>query len=217
VSPADSTARIIPFPRSATAPPTPLEELAEPVPDRPRILEVPEVAPPAPALGGILIEPAEEPMDSRRPGFEVPLQCAPRLPRLLAATTDGVLVLLATAMFGWIFFKMTATVPPLRQLMVLVLSGLGIGWVAYQYLLLVYTGTTPGLKIAHLRLSRFDGSRVPRRLRRWRVLASVLSGFSFGLGYAWCALDEDQLSWHDRITRTYLAPRTRAARSHPTD
>ena len=217
VSPADSTARIIPFPRSATAPPTPLEELAEPVPDRPRILEVPEVAPPAPALGGILIEPAEEPMESRRPGFEVPLQCAPRLPRLLAATTDGVLVLLATAMFGWIFFKMTASVPPLRQLMVLVLSGLGIGWVGYQYLLLVYTGTTPGLRMAHLRLSRFDGSRVPRRLRRWRVLASVLSGFSFGLGYAWCALDEDQLSWHDRITRTYLAPRTRVTRSNPSD
>jgi uncharacterized RDD family membrane protein YckC len=216
-SPPDGTARIIPFPRSATAPPTPLEELAEPVPGRPRILEVPDVVPPAPALGGILIEPPEEPIESRRPGFEVPLQCAPRLPRLLAATTDGVLVLLATAIFGWIFFKITATVPPLRQLMVLVLSGLGIAWVGYQYLLLVYTGTTPGLGIAGLRLSRFDGSRVPRRIRRWRVLASVLSGFSFGLGYAWCLLDEDQLSWHDRITRTYLAPRTRVAHSHPAD
>ncbi len=216
-SPADSTARIIPFPRSATAPPTPLEELAEPVPARPRILEVPDVAPPPPALGGILIEPPEEPMESRRPGFEVPLQCAPRLPRLLAATTDGVLVLLATAIFGWIFFKITATVPPARQLMVLVLSALGIAWVGYQYLLLVYSGTTPGLGIAGLRLSRFDGSRVPRRIRRWRVLASVLSGFSFGLGYAWCVLDEDQLSWHDRITRTYLAPRTRLTHSHPAD
>jgi uncharacterized RDD family membrane protein YckC len=216
-SPPDGCARIIPFPRSATAPPTPLEELAEPVPDRPRILEVPEVAPPAPALGGILIEPPDEPMENRRPGFEVPLQCAPRLPRLLAATTDGVLVLLATAIFGWIFFQITATVPPLRQLMVLVLCGLGMAWIGYQYLLLVYAGTTPGLGIAGLRLSRFDGSRVPRRIRRWRVLASVLSGFSFGLGYAWCVLDEDQLSWHDRITRTYLAPRTRVPHSHPAD
>jgi uncharacterized RDD family membrane protein YckC len=217
VSPADSNARIIPFPRSATAPPTPLEELAEPVPDRPRILEVPDVAPAAPALGGILIEPPEETIDNRRPGFEIPLQCAPRLPRLLAATTDGGLVLLAAAMFGWIFFKMTATVPPLRQSMVLALSGLGIAWVGYQYLLLVCTGTTPGLRMARLRLSRFDGSRVPRRIRRWRVLASVLSGFSFGLGYAWCVLDEDQLSWHDRITRTYLAPRTRVTRSENTE
>jgi hypothetical protein len=38
------------------------------------------------------------------------------------------------------------------------------------------------------------------------VFASVLSGLSLGLGYAWCWLDEDQLCWHDRITRTYMAP-----------
>jgi len=25
------------------------------------------------------------------------------------------------------------------------------------------------------------------------------------LGYAWCFFDEDQLCWHDRITRTYMA------------
>jgi len=27
----------------------------------------------------------------------------------------------------------------------------------------------------------------------------------------------DRLSWHDRITRTYLAPRTRVTRSNPSD
>ena len=94
---------------------------------------------------------------------------------------------------------------------------LGVLWSGYQYLLLTYAGSTPGLNLARLRLSRFDGSRVPRRIRRWRVLASVLSGFSLGLGYAWCLLDEDQLCWHDRITRTYLAPRTRVIHSHPAD
>jgi uncharacterized RDD family membrane protein YckC len=70
----------------------------------------------------------------------------------------------------------------------------------------VYTGATPGLKLAKLRLSRFDGSPVSKSLRRWRVLASALSGISLGLGYAWCILDEDQLCWHDRITETYMAP-----------
>jgi hypothetical protein len=34
----------------------------------------------------------------------------------------------------------------------------------------------------------------------------VLSLASLGLGYAWTFLDEDQLSWHDRITKTHLAP-----------
>ena len=86
---------------------------------------------------------------------------------------------------------------------------IGLMWSAYQYLLLVYSGTTPGLKLAKLELHRFDGSPVPLRLRRWRVLTSVLSGLSLGLGYAWCFLDEDRLCWHDRITRTYMAPRNR--------
>ena len=39
----------------------------------------------------------------------------------------------------------------------------GLMWSAYQYLLLVYSGTTPGLKLAKLELHRFDGSPVPLR------------------------------------------------------
>jgi uncharacterized RDD family membrane protein YckC len=70
----------------------------------------------------------------------------------------------------------------------------------------VFSETTPGLRLAKLEVQRFDGTPAPRNLRRWRVLASLLSAFSLGLGYAWCFLDEDQLSWHDRITRTHLAP-----------
>ena len=65
-----------------------------------------------------------------------------------------------------------------------------------------------GLKLMKLQLRKFDDSPVSRRLRRWRVLASILSGVSLGLGYAWCFLDEDQLCWHDRITHTYMAPRS---------
>jgi uncharacterized RDD family membrane protein YckC len=72
----------------------------------------------------------------------------------------------------------------------------------------VYTGTTPGLRAARLRLAGFDGSPVPRRLRRWRVLASYLSALSLGLGYLWSVLDEDGLCWHDRITRTHIRPVT---------
>jgi uncharacterized RDD family membrane protein YckC len=83
----------------------------------------------------------------------------------------------------------------------------GAFWSAYQYLLLVYAGTTPGLRLARLELQRFDGDPVPRGLRRWRMLASLLSAVSLGLGYAWSLLDEDELCWHDRITRTYMAPR----------
>jgi uncharacterized RDD family membrane protein YckC len=203
----ETTARILEFPRSLTfMPPQPLDELAEPVFDRPRILEVPEMEPPPPALGGILIGPVEQPSMERRPGFEVPLQSAPMSRRLAAAAVDALIVLCALSAFSYIFFRITSTVPPLQRSAGMIVILAGMFWLAYQYLLLVYTGTTAGLKLAKLRLDRFDGSPVPRRVRRWRVFASALSGLSLGLGYAWCFLDEDELCWHDRITRTYMAP-----------
>jgi len=203
---AESGAKILEFPRSAAAPPLLLDELAEPVVDRPRILEVPELLLPPPALGGILMEPVEEPAQERRPGFELPLQAAPMSKRLLAGGTDSLVVATAFGVFAFVFFRITSTVPAPQQALGASAGLIALFWIAYQYLLLVYTGTTPGLKLAHLQLSRFDGTPVPRRMRRWRALASVLSGLSLALGYAWCFLDEDRLCWHDRITRTYMAP-----------
>jgi uncharacterized RDD family membrane protein YckC len=203
----EPTARIIEFPRSANTPPRLLDELADPVLDRPRILEAPELVPPPPAMGGILMDPVEAAADERRPGFEMPLQSAPMARRLAAVAVDSLLVLSAFAAFAYIFFRITRVIPPLQQAAETVIGLIGLFWAAYQYLLLVHAGTTPGLRLAKLQLSRFDGGPVPRRTRRWRVLVSVLSGLSLGLGYAWCFLDEDELCWHDRITRTYMAPR----------
>jgi len=204
---AETSAKVLEFPRSYETPPSAFDELAEPVVDRPRILEVPEVLLPPPALGGILMDPVEEAAEERRPGFELPLQAAPLSMRLLAGVIDSLLVASAFASFAYIFFRVTSIVPPLQQAAGISVSLIALFWAAYQYVLLVYTGTTPGLKLAGLRLNRFDGTAVPRRIRRWRVLASILSGFSLALGYAWCFLDEDRLCWHDRITRTYMAPK----------
>lgn len=204
---ASETARIIEFPRSYYSPifppPSTGEELADPVLDQPRIVEVPETELPEPALGGIILEP-EEQEPERRPGFEIPLPSARKERRLLASACDAGIVLAAFALFGYIFFRITGALPSLAAAGSMAGILLIVFWSAYQYLLLTYAGTTPGLQIAGLHLRQFDGSAVDRRLRRWRVLASMLSGLSLGLGYAWCFLDEDALCWHDRITHTYL-------------
>jgi len=208
ISPGESTARVIPFRRSAVVPPKPLEELAEPLQLFPRILEVPEVVPPPPALGGILIEPSPEEPSPKRPGMEIPLQTSRISRRLLAVGIDALVVVSALCLFAYIFFRITNTIPPLKQFAEIAALIFGTFWGGYQYLLLTYSGTTPGLWLAKLRVSRFDGEPIPRQARRRRVFASIfLSGLSLGLGYAWCLLDEDQLCWHDRITRTHLAPK----------
>src|SRR6266851_3905354 len=203
---APASAKIIQFPRSWTPPAAPLDELAEPVTDRPRILEAPEITPPAPALGGITIEPAPHPELEKRPGIDIPLQSAPLARRIFSAAIDGVIIAAACALFGFICWKMTAIQPSRFQLVGMSASLFGTLWAAYQYLLVVYSGSTPGLRLAKLQLARFNGTPARRRLRRWRVLASFLSALSLGMGYAWVFLDEDALCWHDRITHTYLAP-----------
>ena len=204
----EATARVLEFPRFA-APPTRDDELADPVMGRPRIVEAPELLPPPPALGGILIESDVTEETERRPGFDVPLQSAPFSRRLLAGAVDAGVVAIALAAFAYIFFRVSGAVPPLRIAAETAAALLAALWPAYQYAFLVFSKTTPGLRLARLEVARFDGAPASRSLRRWRVLASLLSCASLGLGYAWCFLDEDQLSWHDRITRTHLgmAPR----------
>jgi uncharacterized RDD family membrane protein YckC len=201
----ESSARVLPFRRTTPVPPRPLEELAEPLQLFPRILDVPELAPIPPALGGILMEPEIEEAPVKRPGIEIPLYSASISRRILAALGDGLIVLVAFALFSYIFVRITGGLPPWTQAAEMSALILGILWASYQYLLLTYAGTTPGLKLAFLRLSRFDGDVAARHTRRWRALVSLLSALSLGLGYAWCLLDEDQLCWHDRMTKTHLA------------
>jgi uncharacterized RDD family membrane protein YckC len=207
---------LIEFPRFTAERPSHVDELAEPVLDRLRILEAPEVAPSPPALGGILIEQAEERPQERRPGFEIPLQSSSLSRRMAAAIIDAVIVLASLGVFGYVFSRLTDPTLRLFQWMEMAAALAGVFWVAYQYSFLVYSGNTPGLRIAGLRLARFDGADASRQLRRWRVLSSLLSAGSIGLGYLWCFLDEDQLCWHDRITRTHLAPKSAPEKSTQT-
>ncbi len=202
----ESTARVLEFPRSGMLPFN-RDELAEPVIDRPRIVEAPELLPPPPALGGILIEQAPAPEPERQPGIDMPLHTARLARKLFAAVVDGIVISAALSIFGYLFVRFTGSLPEPRTSAMLIAGLTLILWFGYQYSFLTFCGTTIGLRAARLRLLRFDGSPARRSVRRWRVVTSVLSAISLGLGYAWCFFDEDQLSWHDRITKTHLAPR----------
>lgn len=198
---AAASTNLIEFPRYS-APAVDWEELAEPVVERPRILEVPDFFPPQPALGGILLEPdaeAESTVD-----VQLPLRPASVQRRALATALDIFFVGLMTAFGGWIFFQLTHEIPQRPQLL---LAGLLISitfWLGYQYALLVMAGGTLGQRACKLQLSGFDGSVPTMGQRRWRFLSSLLSAAAVMLGYVWAFLDQDGLCWHDRISRTYL-------------
>jgi uncharacterized RDD family membrane protein YckC len=202
----EATARVLEFPRPGMLPFN-RDELAEPVIDRPRIIEAPELLPPPPALGGMLIEPIRDPDTTREPGVDMPLQTSPLCRRVYAGMIDGLLVAGATAIFGYMFLRFNPLLPQLPVTAEVAVALTMTLWFAYQAAFLIFCGTTPGLRATRLNVARFDGGPVSRNLRRWRIIASALSFVSLGLGYAWIYLDEDQLSWHDRITKTHLAPK----------
>lgn len=201
----EAVAKIIEFPRTIYTPPVRLHDLAEPVFDRPRILEAPEIVPPPPALGGVTIEEVARAEPERRPGIDMPLQSAPLGQRVMAAAIDASVVFAAAVMFGGVFYRVARVTPTLVQGIAIGAGLLAVLWAGYEYLLMVYSGTTPGLRALRLRVQRFDGGEAGRRVRRWRVLGSMVSAVSLGMGYAWHFLDEDGLCWHERVTKTHVA------------
>jgi uncharacterized RDD family membrane protein YckC len=210
--------KIIRFPRHATVqladPRKPaivdreLElELAEPAPEAPRILDAPEDAP-EPEQMDLLSSFADirlEPMEAwDNEEMDLPPQPAPLLRRFGCGLVDGAIVLLALSVFAVSFAALADVTLRARYTL---LCGLGVGatlWLLFQYLFLVYGRGTPGMRATHLKLLGFDGKQASAFARRSRALATTLSAFSVGLGFAWALVDEDTLGWHDRISQTYL-------------
>jgi uncharacterized RDD family membrane protein YckC len=227
----EQSAKVIEFPRSAAIPVFHPSDLADPVfdHDRPRIVEAPEILPPPPALGGMLLEPSKPELADRRAAESPSLEAsASIMRRAVAVFVDGLIQAVGLGAFAAMFLRLNPSLNPglhLRLtpgrdtllLAAVLVSAALLLWMAYEFLFVVYTGSTPGLRAAKLRLARFDGSPLNRRRRRWRVLASFLAAFSAGLGYLWCFVDQDGLCWHDRITRTYVqtADETAGATQQP--
>jgi len=198
--------KVIEFPRSAEVI---AEELAEPVIETPRILEAPpeDIAPPV--FGGVSLAPITLEEHSIEVEHEpTHLRVAARGLRIFSAVVDTLLVLSGAALFAMIFVQMTDAMPHTRLSLALEIAIPAFFWAVYHYIFLVHGATTPGMRLANLRLSTFEGGRVGPEQRRWRALAMVVSCISVGFGFAWALLDPDGLCWHDKITRTYLTQRS---------
>jgi len=74
---------------------------------------------------------------------------------------------------------------------------------AYQALFSL-TDVTPGMWFAGIGLCTLNGYKTQRAQRCRRLMALPLSVLPLGLGLAWSLFDEDHLTWHDRLSETYL-------------
>jgi uncharacterized RDD family membrane protein YckC len=88
---------------------------------------------------------------------------------------------------------------------------LAIVYLQYFALFTVFGGTTPGMMFRGLQVASFSGSAPTPRQMLLRSLGYLVSASTFFMGFVWAWWDEDALTWHDRISHTYLtSPATRA-------
>ncbi len=76
----------------------------------------------------------------------------------------------------------------------------------YKFLWALSGGDTPGMAAVNLRLINFDGNRPTREERVWRVCVSIISAAALGVGLLWSLFDEEKLTWHDHISKTFSSP-----------
>ena len=132
--------------------------------------------------------------------------------RLLAGAIDWGIILSA---FGVLVALFAAASGPdsFSPAIWAALGGLGLmSAIVYQLLWALSNGDSPGLHLAGLELVDFDGRRPRRRDRLGRMLAFWLSLLPGAIGLLWALVDEETLTWHDHISKTFPTPRSHRPR-----
>jgi uncharacterized RDD family membrane protein YckC len=132
------------------------------------------------------------------------LYLAPLGYRLLAAAVDGALIVglvcgAVAVMAGYI-----ERPPTMKAAELGAIGALLVAAALYHAMFLMLARATPGMRYARIALCTFDDENPTPEHLKGRLVAMMLSLLPVGLGVAWSIFDEDHLSWHDRLSRTYL-------------
>jgi uncharacterized RDD family membrane protein YckC len=132
------------------------------------------------------------------------LQPAPLSRRLMAIAVDGALIVGVFLAIAMEIVTHVHALPGMRAMEViaaLAVLALGAGYLTLFFGLLK---TTPGLWYAGIGLTTLEGAPPDRTQRYRRLMALPLSVLPLGLGLAWALFDDAHLTWHDRLSGTYL-------------
>lgn len=124
--------------------------------------------------------------------------------RVFAALLDAACLLSAYGGFLLFFTTFGGEFTPSKLTAAVCITTLAIFYLQYFALFTVFGGTTPGMMFRGLRVTTFSGEAPAPRQLVLRSLGYLLSAGSFLLGFLWAFWDEDSLTWHDRLSHTYL-------------
>jgi uncharacterized RDD family membrane protein YckC len=128
-------------------------------------------------------------IDDRRRSFLIDAAC-------LAFAYGGFLALFSSLGGHFMLSKLSATVCFFTFAFV---------YIQYFGLFTVFGGSTPGMMFSGIHVASFTGDMPTSRQYMLRAAGYLLSAGTCFLGFLWVLWDEDGLTWHDRLSRTYLA------------
>jgi uncharacterized RDD family membrane protein YckC len=124
--------------------------------------------------------------------------------RRRAGFVDAVCLILAFAGIFGLFAALGGRLALAKMDAVVCAAIAALLYTQYFTLFTVMGGATPGMMLAGLRLVSFDGSAPKPAQLAWRSFGYLISGGTLFIGFLSSLWDEDQLSWHDRISQTYV-------------
>jgi uncharacterized RDD family membrane protein YckC len=137
----------------------------------------------------------------------VPL-VAPLLERRRAGALDIAFLLFSFAGFLMLFHALGGRFSLTRFDALVTAAALGLLYAQYVALFTYFAQATPGMMLRGLRVTSLDGLDASPRQLFWRSLGYLISAGTMMLGFLWTLWDEDQLSWHDRISQTCITAET---------
>jgi uncharacterized RDD family membrane protein YckC len=135
---------------------------------------------------------------------------APPMRRLTAGAMDAAMVAIGFGIFvGSAFISLNglsgSSFGSGKPLWIMMAISLALISLLYGLVWAIAGRETAGMNGAQLHLVTFDGAPLDARNRAVRFAAAWLSYCSGGLGLLWAIADEENLAFHDHISKTYPA------------
>lgn len=142
--------------------------------------------------------------DGGPPAVDTSIHVAPVELRCMAGLIDFALIIglvcaAAAGVAGHLPHQVSAKVAEFGGIAAFVVTAL-----LYHVFFLLVAKSTPGMMYSGIALCTFDDEHPTPQELRGRLRSMLVSLLPVGLGMAWAIFDEDHLSWHDRVSRTYL-------------
>ena len=131
-------------------------------------------------------------------------EVAPFSVRAVALVLDLAMIELAQAVIAGIYVWQTGgsltDSDGIRAMAIMFVAILGF----YFYFFLRFGGATAGMAWTGLRILNFDGGFPSVPQLQARAVGTILSFAAAFVGFLWAAVDYEGLTWHDRMSKTFL-------------